>query len=252
MLSWQAGGVERLYLSPRAVLDGRAPIRAGVPVCWPQFSDRGPLPKHGFVRTRRWSAGRAELGEDDARLRLTLASDESTRALWPHEFQLELAVHLQPALLRVTLGVRNAGPAALSFTGALHTYLAVGDVATASVHGLEGRPVWDALTGDRGTIDKPLRFSGEFDRVVGAPAAPMQLRDGARALQVRQGGGWCDTVVWNPAAAKNATLADMPPDGWRSMLCIEAACVFEPVELAAGAHWQAWQELEVEPANDAG
>ena len=42
-----------------------------------------------------------------------------------------------------------------------------------------------------------------------------------------------------------ARLADMPPDGWRAMLCVEAAQIDQPVALAPGAHWQGWQELRV-------
>jgi glucose-6-phosphate 1-epimerase len=55
VLSWTtADGVERLYLSPRAVFDGAAAIRGGVPICCPQFNQRGMLPKHGFMRNLPW------------------------------------------------------------------------------------------------------------------------------------------------------------------------------------------------------
>ena len=44
VLSWVAGGRERLYLSPQSVMDGHAAIRGGIPVCFPQFNQRGDLP----------------------------------------------------------------------------------------------------------------------------------------------------------------------------------------------------------------
>ncbi|MBV5344762.1 MAG: D-hexose-6-phosphate mutarotase, partial [Rhodoferax sp.] len=50
VLSWQSAGRERLYLSPQSVFDGHTPIRGGVPICFPQFNQRGALPKHGFAR----------------------------------------------------------------------------------------------------------------------------------------------------------------------------------------------------------
>ena len=56
VVSWRAAGTggEQLYLSPRsAYADGTA-IRGGVPVVFPQFSDRGPLVRHGFARSRPW------------------------------------------------------------------------------------------------------------------------------------------------------------------------------------------------------
>ena len=54
VLSWTVAGRERLYLSPRALFDGRSAIRGGIPLCFPQFNQRGPLPKHGFARNLAW------------------------------------------------------------------------------------------------------------------------------------------------------------------------------------------------------
>jgi len=37
----------------------------------------------------------------------------------------------------------------------------------------------------------------------------------------------------------------MPDEGYRHMLCVEAACIDEPVTLAPGASWTGWQQLTV-------
>ena len=70
VLSWMASGRERLYLSPRAAFDGQTAIRGGIPVCWPQFNQRGPLPKHGFVRNLPWQVvppyGAGGVGDSNA------------------------------------------------------------------------------------------------------------------------------------------------------------------------------------------
>ena len=68
VLSWVSDGRERLFLSPRSALDGSAPIRGGVPVCWPQFNQRGDLPKHGFARHLPWLTTAYDLGVDAASL----------------------------------------------------------------------------------------------------------------------------------------------------------------------------------------
>lgn len=245
VLSWIAGGRERLFLSPRSALDGSAPVRGGVPVCWPQFNQRGDLVKHGFARQLPWLTTAYDLGADAASLELTLCSSERTRALWPHEFELTLRLLLQPGRLRLTLGARNTGAQPLAFTGALHSYFACDDVAQASLSGLQGRPEWDSLTDGHAQGAEPLRFEAEFDRVYSGQSTPMRLQDGAQALTISQSDSWSDTVVWNPHLAKCAALADMEADGWRRMLCVEAARVFEPVTLAPGQTWQGWQQLEL-------
>ena len=67
VLSWTpAGAPEQLYLSPKSEFTAGQAIRGGVPVCFPQFAARGPLPKHGFARTRPWQLVSAEQGEHDA------------------------------------------------------------------------------------------------------------------------------------------------------------------------------------------
>jgi len=81
VLSWvPAGGEDRLYLSPDAVFDGATPIRGGVPLCFPQFAGRGPLPKHGFARPRLWEVSNTRAGKDFALATLRLADDEARKA----------------------------------------------------------------------------------------------------------------------------------------------------------------------------
>ena len=59
VLSWTVAGRERLYLSPRAMFDGRSAIRGGIPLCFPQFNQRGPLPSMALHAT--WRGSRCQL-----------------------------------------------------------------------------------------------------------------------------------------------------------------------------------------------
>lgn len=244
LLSWQtADGVERIYLSPEALFDGRSAIRGGVPVCWPQFNQRGPLPKHGFARNTAW---RLEPTEAAHELRLSLRDDDASRALWPQAFRLALRLTLTPGALRLALDVHNTGAEPWCFTAALHTYLQVDDIADVRLEGLQGAQRWDAVRDLRhAETAEALRFDTEFDSVYAAPAGPLTLVQPRGALAIAQSASCTETVVWNPGAALSAKLADLPDEGWRHMLCVEAARIDDPVPLAPGAAWQGWQQLSV-------
>lgn len=246
VISWVAGGRERLFLSRNSHFNGRDAIRGGVPVCWPQFNTRGPLPKHGFARNFSWTADvPAALTADGAQVTLCLRSSPATQVIWQQTFVAALTVNLTLGGLRVTLNVDNTDDKPLAFTGALHTYFALDSVAQASLTGLGGQPEWDALTDAHGFGADAIEFSGNLDRVYGAAASPLTLQDGPHCLSIAQSPSWAHTVVWTPGAATAAQMADMEPGGFERMLCVEAAQVLHPVSVLAGGTWQGWQQINV-------
>ncbi len=245
VISWVNGARERLFVSPHSVWDGHTAIRGGIPICFPQFNQRGDLPKHGFVRNLPWALLDAEAGEAPSSLSFGLSADDSTRALWPAEFEARLRVDLQPKQLCVTLELRNLGTQAFRFTGALHSYLAVSDIAQVRLTGLGGQNEWDSRADVHQRAADSLQCTGPFDRVYSAPPAPMHLHDPLGGLEISNSEGWADCVVWNPGAAGCALMPDMTPDAFEHMLCVEAAQVFEPIAVAAGGHWSGSQRLRV-------
>jgi len=247
VLSWVAGGRERLYLSPQAIFDGQSAIRGGIPLCFPQFNQRGPLPKHGFARNLTWAAQAplSDTEQDASVLRLRLHSSPTTQAIWPQHFEAQLALTLGEGLLRVQLDVCNTGITLWEFTTALHTYLAVDAVESTRLEGLEGCARWDAVRDQHGLQSGAVTIAGEYDRVFRAPVQPMRLHDGPHSLQISQSQSLGSTVVWNPGASLSSRLPDLPADGYRSMLCVEAAQIDELVPLAPAERWQGWQELRV-------
>ncbi len=245
VLSWVSDGRERLYLSPQSRHNDRAAIRGGIPVCFPQFNQRGDLPKHGFARNVSWTAKPARLEADKVHLALALNDSAATRQWWDQSFEALLLIELTPGALQVDLAVRNTDDKPLCFTGALHSYFAVNDVAQAKLLGLGGQAEWDAVKDRHATAAPELRFVGEFDRVYAAAPQGYELQDGPHTLSIEQDMDWAQTVVWNPGANQCAALADMPADGWQHMLCVEAAQVYEPVCIASGDFWQGAQRLRV-------
>ena len=261
VLSWQTSdGVERLYLSPKAVFDGRSAIRGGIPICFPQFNQRvlgdHPLPKHGFARSQAWSvldasdASKSEAAQVALGLTDTALSPE-LRQLWPYKFEAILLVRLERNRLNVTFSVSNTDTLAWPFALALHTYLRVPDIAQTILHGLKGIRYWDAVkdlktpTARQLQATTELGFASETDRVYLEAPALLGLRSTTTDLSIEQSTSFSETVVWNPGAALCAQLADMPPEAYKEMLCVEAAMIEQPTDLLPGANWQGSQMLIV-------
>ena len=246
MLSWISQDQERLFLSPLAAHDGKTAIRGGIPVCFPQFNQRGPLVKHGFARLMTWTADEAQaLGNDGVQLKLRLKDTEATRAVWPQEFEAVLTVQLTQAQLRVELAVHNRDDKDLPFTAALHSYLRVPDVEQAALQGLQGIRYWDAAAPVPETFcvqSGAVVLGAETDRVYPRAEGALELRNGDQPwLRIEQDSAWLQTVVWNPGPALCATLGDMQADSWQRMLCAEAASIDAPVAVAPGQQWRAAQ-----------
>ncbi len=245
VLSWiTPDGRERLFLSDKAVFDGSVAIRGGVPVCWPQFGTEGELPRHGFVRTREWSVATERCGDEYALLTMAIEDDEETRALWPHAFRLELTLMLEDDRIDLELSVSNTGDTPFSFTGALHTYLRVTQVEDVALEGLYGHHYRDAVKGDAVIRDTgtALTVDAEIDRIYRDIKRPQLLQAGNLSLGI-QTQDFPDVVVWNPWVDQCATIADMPVDGWRHMLCVEAAVVEAPALVPPGEEWYGRQTL---------
>jgi glucose-6-phosphate 1-epimerase len=243
-VSWQAAGRERLFASSR-ISPQPWPIRAGVPLCWPQFNRRGTLPKHGFARNLRWQFAHAASEPQSVSLRFTLESNPDTLALWPQAFHLAQTITLRPGQLHIELEVTNPGATPMTFTGAQPTYLAVDDIDQARLLGLQGAPEWDATHDRHQTAGLPEPLGQGFDRVYAWGTAPLVLADGAHRLQIEKSTSWSDVVVWNPGPALCAQLPDMAADDHRRMLCVEAAQVGSAIVVPPGAHWSGWQTLTV-------
>jgi len=246
LLHWSpAGSEERLYLSTEAVFAPSRAIRGGIPVLFPQFGLFGDLPKHGLVRDAEWTQ---QATDSASHACLTLEDTPETRRHWPHAFRATLEVQLESRTLTTSLAIDNTGNEAFSFTVGLHTYLAVADLATLSIKGLQRLQYLDATQAlmPCAETDESMQIHGEIDRVYLKASTPVEVIDARRRTLVSQQ-GFCDVVVWNPGPDKVRELSDMPPDDYLRMLCVEAAVIGAPITLAPGARWQGRQTLRALP-----
>ena len=261
LLSWQpAGQREVLWLSPQALPEPAA-IRGGVPLCWPWFARQGQsasVPQHGLVRTLSWQISAIHASSDDE---ISLSLQPCAQLGLDDQGAARLA-ELAPGLhvsLRITLGTtlsqslhtRNLSSETFSLTQALHSYLAVSDAAQVAIDGLAGLAYQDKLSNMTAYVQRvPFTFAldSACDRIYHHPGTAQPKRYTLvdpvwqrRIIVETQGSE--SVVVWNPGPEGARQIADMPDEGWRDFVCIEASNAGpDGVALAPGAqHWLSQQ-----------
>ena len=249
VLRWYPAGaeVDRLWLSPLAAPSYGA-LRGGVPVIFPQFSGRGPLPRHGLVRSRGWRALPAvagagcEIPPGAAAVRFGIRDDETTRELWPHAFELRLTAWAAGSRLDLRLEAVNRGLDDFEFTAALHAYLRVSDVREVNVEGVGGHLCEDNARAAATSVlpEGPLPAAGPVDLAVREVDGPVVVRDPQLGDLTVLAEGFADRVVWNPGAGHG--LADVPEGGERGFVSVEPAAL-TPQHLAPQQTWTAGMSL---------
>mmetsp|Transcript_382 Transcript_382/g.693 ORF Transcript_382/g.693 Transcript_382/m.693 type:complete len:290 (-) Transcript_382:349-1218(-) len=252
LTSWcTADGGEQLFVSTTAEYGGGKAIRGGVPVCWPQFADRGLYKKHGFCRNSdKWTVLRTST-EPFPCVVLELKDDEQTRAAFPFGgWTLTYAVTLDsPTSITTSMSVLNQGEQPLEFTMALHTYFRCASASSVLVKGLQGLTFEDSTKGGERAVQEEdgLPISGEVDRVYIDAPSKTWIIEGERAVQVLKM-GLPDAVVWNIGPARAAELKDL--DDWTKYVCVEAAAINKPIKVAAGQSWSAGQTFTQMASSD--
>lgn len=207
LLSWQptASAEPVIWLPSAATFAPKAPIRGGIPVCWPWFSAHGSeasFPMHGFARTQPWQVkSTRSLDDGSTEISLTLLITSAMQAMWPHQAQLDLLINVGNTL-KIALITRNLCDSDFILTEALHTYFSVSDIAQVHVDGLDGIHFHDKAAGwteddQAGTIP----FAAEVDRVyVNTPERCTIVDPGFnRRIHIAKMGSQ-STVVLNPWA----------------------------------------------------
>ncbi|MCW1922030.1 D-hexose-6-phosphate mutarotase [Luteolibacter arcticus] len=240
VMEWQPAGHEPvLYCSPETVLREGKAIRGGIPICWPWFNAHPTdpsKPAHGIARNRFWQLTDSQDGGESVELRFELKSADATRAIWDQEFHAIVEVRLG-AELHVSLSSHNPGSTPFCMTGALHTYLAVDDIANVEIAGLDGASFVETAGGRRepGVQAGHIKVEGEIDRIY-ASTSTATIRDGRRTLQIHKHGS-ASTIVWNPGPEKAANLGDLPAEDFRRFICVETAnAPGAEVTIEPGAH----------------
>ena len=234
------GSHDLLWVSQQAVFQPGKAIRGGIPVIWPWF---GPHPtdstksSHGFARRQMWSV-KASVLDENGRVSLTLGltDNEATKAVWSHDFDLELTVTVGH-VLTVVLKTTNSDEVPFSYTSALHSYYNISQISKVAITGLENGIYLDNLDGlSQKQQTGFIRFEEEVDRIYIDTAADCHIEDeGHRRTIVVEKTGSNSTVVWNPWIDKAQRMADFGDTEYQEMVCAETANAGnEIITLASG------------------
>lgn len=237
-----------LWLSPTSAQPPKA-IRGGVPVCWPYFGRQGQdasAPQHGHARLSRWRLADARTQVDGSlQLKLALPLEPGV----PLELGMTLHVGRE---LRQSIDTLHRGDAPYTLTQALHAYFRVADARQVRVTGLDGLHYADKYDGGthRQAGDWWLgdpRDPGRSDRIYTGTGHRFDLIDPAGARRIRLDTfGSRSLVAWNPGADGARDIADMPHDGWRHFVCLEAANAGDDaIELEPGQRHRLSQVISV-------
>ncbi|QIL84724.1 D-hexose-6-phosphate mutarotase [Vibrio sp. HDW18] len=222
VISFQPQGqTDLLWMSPQAIFDGKTALRGGIPICWPWFG-RIAAPAHGFARSQEWQLIEHRENEQGVIVMLGLPVTSESLTLWPYQFELRLQVEIG-ASLKVTLHITNTDHQAWTFSGALHSYLQVGDIQQTETTGI-GPTYMDSLQNNLiCSSHAPLTLSDAIDRVYTQPEALVTIQDLHLNRKVMiENQGHNSAVVWNPWLQGAQAMSDMNDEGYRHFLCVES------------------------------
>ena len=214
-------------------------VHAGIPLCWPQFGGLAieGMATHGFARIMPFSVKATQYSDEMAEITLSLESDAETKALWPHDFRLEVRVSVSMKL-NLYATTFNTGTEPFEYTAGFHPYLLVRDRDATYLRGVDGLGYTDAGDMSRGVQSGDLRLDSAANRVFALPDAPKHefalVDEGLkRAIAVASHGAG-GLVAWNPG--EGAAFDDAGADAWRRFVCVEPVTAWPkaPRTLAPG------------------
>ena len=198
-------------------------FHGGIPVCWPWFGRMPGKPIHGFAGMMPWGVCAAEYSGEATELRLELAASELSRQVWDFAFGLTLRVCLGQHLT-LELATENRDTRPFELSQGFHPYFRVSDISAVSVHGLDGARFTDYPSAEVQRQRGALTVGGETNRIYTPEKNEAAIHDGKlRRVTLVTFSGTRNLVVWNPWAEDIKRFADLAPDDYTRMLCVEPA-----------------------------
>ena len=164
--SWRVQDQEIFYLDAERFTHPDLSVRGGIPILFPlcgnlpdnTYTYKGQqytLKQHGFARELPWEVTESAT-EDLASLTLVLNSNDSTRSVYPFDFQVTFTYQLLGNTLELRQRYTNQSTEPMPFSTGLHPYFAVSDKTQLKFE-IPGTQYKDQQTKETHS------FSGEFD-----------------------------------------------------------------------------------------
>ncbi len=240
VVSWQPKGQQPVFwMSKDSLFGNNKGIRGGIPICLPWFGgfeadlfqhnknldfthvDKALLANHGFARTSLWQVEDIEITENTVKVVLSQQGENRTPA-WDIAYQLKQEIVFGESFSQ-KLFIENKSAKDIEYTGALHSYFAVGDPQKTHVNELSQVNYFDKLSNTFDNFSTLENCKGPIDRVYQSNNV-MNIVDNAwqRTLEVTSSDchQW---VLWNPGKETADSMDDIHSQGENEYVCLEAA-----------------------------
>ena len=228
VLSWQPTGEKEVFwLSDDSLYQQGKAIRGGIPLCWPWFgafqSGDGKIGgNHGFARQVLWQVDHVLIGEYNVEIVISWQGKQQ-HDLWPHHAKVVQRLVLGEEFEQ-SLTIENLSSQSFEFTGALHSYFAVGHPENVQIDQLNKSRFDCKITGLTEQQDILENCVGPIDRIYNNHET-MEVIDTGLARKIviepQQTEQW---VLWNPGKEIAQSMKDIHLDGENQFVCLEAAC----------------------------
>jgi glucose-6-phosphate 1-epimerase len=236
------------YLSP-IELPQELLVRGGQHILFPQFSQSGPLKKHGFVRDLKWRICEDTQINNLHRVVCSTEISEGDFLQWPYGACLILSIELRLGIMSQKLEIKNTGNKTFSWTGGLHPYFYISNFADARLDGLDSVNYFDRYAPNVQHVQcGPLGWNERACEKLFNRSLTLKLWTGSNHLTL-QAKGFDQWMVWNPGLEGAKNIVDIPHEDWKKFICIEPVCVSRPVYLRPGEFFEGVFEINFDPKN---
>lgn len=259
LVSWKnSNGEEMLYMSPKAVFEHRQPLRGGVQLIFPQFSNRGKMnQRHGFARLRQWRI--RDISDGVAVFEMLTPLDDLSVDASKHVehaatnlLVLTYTITFNNDTMTLKMNVENrCHDQAAKFSFAFMPYLKVQDVASTIVNGVNITPFVDS-TKDKDSetlnVNRPVPLwviKDELDRIYPNQGCAVLLMEPQRKVVTHiSTNSLRDVAVWNPGPERCAQIPDLPENGYKEFISVGHGNILNKVTVPAQNSWNASQRIQ--------